>query len=164
MRIAAGIVLIVAALINGCAGIGYAGVGAAANVVGKAGSSLGAEMQKQAAAQGGNMSAKDKAEFEKAMGNLKGVEAAGGGLMIFGIFLFVLLGLQIGAAVTLFMQKAKMYVLVVAGVGILAEIVGMVITSSFHVLGLIGIVGSVLAFIAAQGYGKSAPAAPAAAA
>src|SRR5262245_61824830 len=158
MRIAAGIVLIVAALINGCAGIGYAGVGAGASMLGKAGTSLSAEMEKAAAQQGSGMSAKDKAELEKATSKL---QAAGGGLMVFGIFLFVMLGLQIGAAVVLFMQKAKGFVLIVAALGIIAEIVGMVLTSSFHALGLIGIAGSVLAILAAQSYGKSAPAAPA---
>src|SRR5437867_12051680 len=109
MRIAAGIVLIVAALINGCAGVGYAGVGAGASMLGKAGTSLSAEMEKAAAQQGGQgMSAKDKADLEKATSKL---QAAGGGLMVFGIFLFVMLGLQIGAAVVLFMQKAKGFVL-----------------------------------------------------
>ena len=161
MRIAAGIVLIVAALMNGCAGVTYAGFGAAANVVGKAGGSLSAAAETEMAKQGNMMSAKDKAEFEKGMGKL---QAAGGGLMILGIFLFVMLGLQIGAAVVLFMQKAKGFVLIVAALGIVAEVVGMVITSSFHPLGLIGIGGSVLAFIAAQGYGKAGPAAPPAAA
>src|SRR5262245_17930416 len=114
MRIAAGIVLIVAALINGCAGVGYAGVGAGASILGKAGTSLQAEVDKAAAQQGSQMSAKDKAEFDKAMNK---VQAAGGGLMIFGIFLFVMLGLQIGAAVVLFMQKAKGYVIIVAALG-----------------------------------------------
>ena len=161
MRIAAGIVLIVAALMNGCAGVTYAGFGAAANVVGKAGTSLSQAAEAEMAKQGNTMSAKDKAEFEKGMGKL---QAAGGGLMFLGIFLFVMLGLQIGAAIVLFMQKAKTFVLVVAVLGILAEVAGMVLTSSFHPLGLIGIVGSVLAFLAARSYAQSAPAAPAAAA
>ena len=162
MRIAAGIVLIVAALVNGCGGIASFGFGAAGAVVGKAGSSVSQAVEAKMAEQGQTMDAKNKAEFEKGMGKL---QAAGGSLMVFGVFLFVMLGLQIGAAVVLFMQKAKGFVMVVAVLGIIAEIVGIVLKSSFVWWQVFGIIGSILAIVAAMGYGKSqAPAAPAAAA
>ena len=165
MRIAAGIVLIVAALFNGCAGSGYVLGGAVVGGAGKLGSALQAEANKQATT--GQMSAKDKAEFDKAMGDLKGAsgkaEAAGGAFMIFGLFLWVLLGLQIAGAVVLFMGKAKNFAMVVGALTGLAEIVGMVLIG-FHLWAILGLAAAALTILAARSYAQSAPVAPAAAA
>jgi hypothetical protein len=165
MRIAAGIVLIVAALFNGCAGSGYVLGGALVTGAGKVGGALQAEANKQAAS--GQMNAKDKADFDKAMGDLKGAsgkaEAAGGAFMVFGLFLWVLLGLQIAGAIVLFMGKAKNFAMVVGALTGLAEIIGIVLIG-FHLWAILGLAAAALTILAARSYAQSAPAAPAAAA
>jgi hypothetical protein len=165
MRIAAGIVLIVAALFNGCAGSGYVLGGAVVGGAGKLGSALQEAADKQQTS--GQMSAKDKADFDKAMGQLKGAsttaQAAGGLYMVFGLFLWVLLGLQIGAAVVLFMGKAKNFALTVGVLTGVAEIVGIVLIG-FHLWAILGFAAAALAIVAAQGYAKAQASAPPAAA
>ncbi|MGK0358904.1 MAG: hypothetical protein ACI9U2_001198 [Bradymonadia bacterium] len=168
MRIAAGVLLIIVGIMNGFGGIKYGGVGA----MGAAGAS---EMEKT-----GKTSADMKKAMEQAKkdGNLKvtaGGEDAmdeataiaqlavekGPAIAAFGIFLFVLLGLQIAAAVTLFMQKAQKFIMVVAILGIAAELVGPVMFSplgSFGFIAILGIVASVLALLAAKGFSSPAAA------
>jgi hypothetical protein len=157
MRIVAGILLIVAGVINGCAGAGYVAGGAIAGGAGQLGSAVQAELAKQ----GQQMAAQDKAKFDKAVGEAK---AAGGTFAIFGIFLFVMLGLQIAGAVVLFIRKAKGFALTVGALTVLTEIVGIALTG-FKIFSVVGFAAAAFAIIAAMGYAKAqASAAPAVAA
>lgn len=172
MRIAAGVLLIIAAIANGLGGVKYGGAGAigTAGAMGiqEAGKAEGAneEQIKKAVEQAKKMAeeAQKKAEASNSAEDKAKAEAAAIGLLViekgpmiaaFGIFLFILLGLQIAAAVTLFMQKAAKFVMVVAVLGLLAEIIGFTLFAPLGSLGLfaaLGMVASILAFLSAKGY------------
>jgi hypothetical protein len=139
MRIAAGVILIIAAIVNIIGGAGYVLGGAVTSTAGHVGS----EAAKESAKEG----VKDK-ELEKASDKAK---KTGGAWMAFGLFLFVLVGLQIAGAVVLFMSKAKIFVFIVAGLSILAEIIGMV-NVGFVFWQLFGLAGGILAGVAAVLY------------
>ena len=165
MRIAAGVLLILAGVFNGCAGTGYAFGGAAGAAVVEAGDAIGKAAIEEAA-KTGDADTKAAAEaMAKANEGADKAKAAAGGMMLFGLFLLVMLGLQIAGGVVLFMSKAAKFVTVVGGLGILAELGGVVAFSvPFGLTNTIGVVGSILAILAAKGYagGGDAPAAPAA--
>ncbi len=152
MRIAAGIILIIAAIINVIAGAGYVLGGGAATL----GGVVMEEAAKQAEAEG-----VDSAEVAKASEELGKVTEMGTGLLVFGLFLWVMFVLQIVCAVFLFISKSKMFIFVVAGLSIVAEIVGIVITT-FGWTNIFGLLGGILAFIGAAAIGKAAAAPPAA--
>ncbi|MEZ4464742.1 MAG: hypothetical protein R3F60_16970 [bacterium] len=145
MRIAAGVLLIIVGIFNGIAGMGYAAAGGAGVVA--------EEAAKEAAKQQGSQLTEEQ---KKALNEAASV--ATGGMGIFGIFLLVMLGLQIAGAVTLFMQKAAKFVMVVGILGIIAEVTGVAAFGvAFGVTNILGIVASVLALLAAKGYmGKTA--------
>ena len=155
MRIAAGIILIVAAIINVIAGAGYVLGGGLTAAVG-----TGLEMATEEAAKEGAVTT---ADAEKAKAEMSKVTGMGTGLLVFGLFLWVMFVMQIVGAVFLFISKSKMFIFVVAGLSVVAEVVGIVITA-FGWTNLFGIVGGILAFIGAMAIGKAAaaPAAPAA--
>jgi hypothetical protein len=165
MRIAAGVLLILAGVFNGCAGTGYAFGGAAGAAAVEGAGALSKAMMEEAAKEG-NADAKAAAEaMAEVNANANDAKAAAGGMMIFGFFLLVMLGLQIAGGVVLFMSKAAKFVLVVGALGILAELGGMAFGVPFGLTNIIGIVGSVLAIMASKAYadgGGAAPAAPAA--
>ncbi len=155
MKIAAGIILIVAAILNIFAGAGYvlggglaAGAGMLVDEVGKA------------AAEEGAVTTDDAAKASAAMSQVKG---AGTMLLVFGLFLWLMFVLQIVGAVFLFISKNKMFIFIVAALSIVAEIVG-IVTTVFGWTNIFGLLGGVLAFVAAMSIGKAAaPSAPAAA-
>jgi hypothetical protein len=93
------------------------------------------------------------------------VTSFGTGLLVFGLFLWIMFVMQIVGAVFLFISKSKMFIFVVAGLSIVAEVVGIVITT-FGWTNIFGLLGGVLAFLGAAAIGKAAaappPAAPAA--
>jgi hypothetical protein len=163
MRIAAGIILIIAAIFNVVGGAAYVLGGGAATLGGAAVEALAEEAGKEAGA--------DAAEVAKVTEGASEVKGQGIGVMIFGLFLWAMFVLQIVAAVFLFISKSKMFIFVIAGLSIVAEILGMIISSSilpegggFGWTNLFGLVGGVLAFLGAAAIGKAAaaPAAPAA--
>ena len=95
MRIAAGVLLILAGVFNGCAGTGYA-FGGAAGAAAIEGSGALSKAMMEEAAKGGNADAKAAAEaMAEVNANANDAKAAAGGMMIFGFFLLVMLGLQI---------------------------------------------------------------------
>jgi hypothetical protein len=157
MRIAAGIILIVAAIINVIAGAGY--------VLGGGVATVGGAVLEEAVKEGGKEAGADATEVAKASEEMSKVTSFGTGLLVFGLFLWVMFVLQIVGAVFLFISKSKMFIFVVAGLSVVAEVVGIVITT-FGWTNIFGIVGGVLAFIGAAAIGKAAaappPAAPAA--
>lgn len=156
MRIAAGVLLIICAAFNGCAGSLYALGGAVAAGAGELGdeaaAELAAEMKKAAAenkAANGEEVVLTKEEISEGASEAK---AVGGGLMFFGLFLFAMVGLQIAAAVMLFIKKSSKFVMVIAGLTILAEVIGIAITT-MGITNIVGLATGALAFMAARAMG-----------
>ena len=157
MRIAAGIILIIAAIINVIAGAGY--------VLGGGVATVGGAVLEEAVKEAGTETGADAAEVAKASAEMSKVTGFGTGLLVFGLFLWIMFVMQIVGAVFLFISKSKMFIFVVAALSIVAEIVGIVITT-FGWTNIFGLLGGVLAFLGAAAIGKAAaappPAAPAA--
>ena len=152
MRIAAGVLIIIAAVLDLIAGFGYAFVGGA--------TAGGSNILQQAAQQAAKQSKDEKAakEVQAAADKFGQIgTAAGGGLMAFGFYLLVLSGLGIAAAVVLFREKAATFALVVGVLQLVAEIIGLVIFMGANIiLAIPGIVAGIFVIIAALGYrGKS---------
>jgi hypothetical protein len=159
MRIAAGIILIIAAIMNIFAGAGYVLGGGLAAGAAMVGEEAGKALAKEAGATDDEATAA-AVKSAQALGEAKG---AGTMLMVFGLFLWVMFVLQIVCAVFLFISKSKMFIFVVAALSIVAEIIGVVVVA-FGWTNIFGILGGILAFIGAMSIGKdAAPAAPAAA-
>lgn len=146
MRIAAGVILILAAVINIFAALGYLAGGAVS-----AGAGTFAEAAKAEAEKGGaTMSAEDKAKLDEAV---KAAKSGGSGLLIFGIVLVISVVTSITGAVFLFTQKKAKFIQVAGGLAVLVEVVGIVMTA-FGITNLIGIVGGILAILAAKSIGQ----------
>ena len=124
MRIAAGVMLIIAAVLNLFASIGYLGFGGAMTGVGS---------MDEMGADGATL------------------VAGGGMLMAMGLFLLVSVGILIAGAVFLFQQKKPGFALGAGVMAILAEVFGILITA-FGIMNIIGLVAGVLAIIAAKSY------------
>lgn len=136
MRIAAGVLLIVMALVNGIVGGGYLAAGEVATGVGEA-----VETSAESSAS------------EQAAG--KESKEVGGELKAFGAFLLLLCGLEIAAGVTLFKKKAAMFVMVVGALGVAAEVYG-ITTSGFGLLNGFGILVAAFAFLGAKAIKETA--------
>lgn len=154
MRIAAGVLLIIAAVFNVMAGAGYALAGA----VGEVGAD--AINAAAAASEGAEGVKVDTAEVDKAMGQLSGMSS---GLKYFGFFLLALFVLQIVGGIFCFIRKSAMFIMIVAVLSIGAE-VGGIILIAFGWTNTIGLVAGVLAFLTAMGLKKGDGPAPAPAA
>lgn len=146
MRVAAGVILIIAAIFNLIASLGYLAGGAATTGV--------ANMAESGYVQGQQMTDEQKAELEKIQDEVGG---SGIGLMAFGVFLLVSVGILIAGAVFLFQDTKAQFIMVAGAMAILAEVIGILITN-FGVTNILGLVGGVLAIICAKSMG--APAAP----
>lgn len=143
MRIAAGVILILAALINIFAALGYLAGGAMSAGAGAIAEAAKAEAEKQGTKI--EMTAADKAALDQA-------KSAGGGLMVFGIVLLVSVGFSIAGAVQLFRSKGAKFIMIAGGLAVLVEVVGIFITA-FGITNLVGIAGGVLALLAAKSIG-----------
>ena len=152
MRTAAGVILIIAAVLNLMASFGYLAGGGAATALGSQGMTEVmnvAEQQSQ-----GSMTEEQKATINKARDE---VGSTGIGLMAFGVFLLVSVGILIAGAVFLFKNTKPQFIMIAGGMAIAAEVIGSLI-SSFGVMNILGLVGGILAIIAAKGMGGgSAP-------
>lgn len=149
MRIAAGVLIIITAVMNLIAGAGYGlagGAGAAANE--------GIEQAQADKAATAQMTDADKAAMEEA----KKLTENAGMIAIFGIFLLVLGGLQIAGGVVLFIQKAATFALVVGVLGILGELGGIFLTA-FGITNILGLVASVLVILSSKSYSSGGAAA-----
>jgi hypothetical protein len=156
MRIAAGIILIIAAIINVIAGAGYVLGGGAAKITSDAVQKVGEEAIKEGGAEDADKASR---ELKEATGK---AGAMGTGLMAFGLFLWLMFVLQIVCAVFCFLAKAKGFIMVVGVLSIGVEIAGILLTV-FGWTNIVGMLGGLLAIIGAMGIGKAAaPAAPAA--
>ncbi len=156
MRIAAGVLLIIAAIFNVIAGATHGIIGAAGEMVGEAVEESGA--LKAVTDEVAKEDTKAAAEVSKTAANL--TEGATG-VKYFGFFLLAMFVVQIIGAVMLFTGKGKLFIFIVAGLSILAEIGGIVILS-FGLSNIPGLVAGVLAFLGAMKIGEAAAAPPAA--
>jgi hypothetical protein len=155
MRVAAGVILIIAAVMNLFAAFGYLASGALVGGAGK----LTTMAEEQSRKQGRELTEEQKASFAQlndASGKMKNVA---GPLMGFGVFLLVTVGTSIAGAVCLFRRKAVKFIMVAGGLAIGAEVLSMVVVGA--VLGLpigfgkvifssLGLVGGVLGILGAR--------------
>ena len=151
MRTAAGVILIIAAVLNLMASLGYLGAGGAATALGSGMSEVAMVAQQES---GNQMTAEQKADLAKFEEEVGG---SGIGLMAFGVFLLVSVGILIAGAVFLFKNTKPQFIMIAGGMAILAEVIGSLI-STFGVMNILGLVGGILAILAAKGMGAgSAP-------
>jgi hypothetical protein len=146
MRTAAGVILIIAAVFNLLASFGYLAGGAATSAIGS-GATQAAIMAQQES--GTEMTAAQKAEMEKFQDEVGGT---GIGFLAFGVYLLASVGILIAGAVFLFQNKKPQFIMIAGGMAILAEVIGILITT-FGVTNLVGLVGGILAILAAKGMG-----------
>ena len=145
MRIAAGVLLIIAAVLNLIASLGYLGGGAATTGLTDVSeqaieaSLMDAEVE---------MTEEEREAAAEIAGDIKG---AGGLWMAMGIFLVVSVGILIAGAVFLFQSKKPTFAMAAGVVALLAEGFGILLTS-FGIMNLVGLVGGALAIIAAKSY------------
>jgi hypothetical protein len=153
MRIAAGVLIIIAALFDLLAGFTY-GIGG--------GLLAGGSTVVQDAFTKAAKETKDAAAQKAAQTLATGGQAIGGGLMVFGFFLLAMAGLGIAAAVVLFREKAPTFALVVGVLELIACAIGLVLWMGANILTTLpGIVAGVFVIIAALGYrGKPAASVP----
>jgi len=142
MKVAAGVILIIAALFNLFAGLAYLGGGAATSGLSSAVDS--AVMQQQ-------MTEDERSEVERVKNEVGGSAM---GFMAFGIFLLVSVGILIAGAVFLFTNKKPQFIMVAGIMAIVAEVIGILITT-VGVTNLVGLVGGVLAIVAAKSMSQS---------
>ena len=146
MKVAAGVILIIAAVFNLFAGLAYLGGGAASTGFSKAMNSSHMEQTRS------QMTEEQRAEMDKAS---DAMGSGGMGLMAFGVFLLVSVGILIAGAVFLFTAKKAQFIMVAGGVAILAEVIGILITN-FGITNLVGLVGGALAIYCAKTMGGNA--------
>jgi hypothetical protein len=146
MRTAAGVILIIAAVFNLLAAFTYLAGGAA--TTGLSQTAIYAEQNGQ------DLTEEQKKEIKKVSDE---VGNAGMGFMAFGVYLLASVGILIAGAVFLFQNKKPQFIMIAGGMAILAEVIGILITT-FGVTNLVGLVGGILAILAAKGMGSSGPA------
>lgn len=144
MRVAAGVILIIAAIFNLLASLGYLAGGAATTGV--------ANMAESSYVQGQELTDQQRSEIAKVKDE---VGNSGIGFMAFGVFLLASVGILIAGAVFLFQDKKPQFIMVAGGMAILAEVIGILITN-FGVTNTVGLVGGVLAIISAKSMGGAA--------
>ena len=124
MRVAAGVLLIIVAVLNLFASIGYLGFGGAAAGLGSLD-----EMGSDGAS----------------------LVAGGTALMAFGLLLLVSVGILIAGAVFLFQAKKPGFAITAGAMAIVIEVIAIVVTG-FGIMKIPGIVAGILAIIAAKSY------------
>jgi len=142
MNVAAGVLLIIAAIFNIIGGCGYAVVGGAATAVGEMGSEL---------------EAADPSLGSDFASDADTVKAAGAGLAFWGFALFGIAGIMIGGAVCSFTKKKKGFVLATGVLAIIAEVVGIGLTA-FGITNIVGLVAGVFVFVAIRSFPSPAAA------
>lgn len=147
MRTAAGVLLIIVAVFNLIASLGYLAGGALTTGA--------SDIAMYAEQQGGNeMTAEQKEALDKVQDEVGGT---GIGLMAFGVFLLVSVGILIAGAVFLFQNKKAQFIMIAGGMAIAAEVIGSLITG-FGIMKILGLVAGIMAILAAKGMGGgSAP-------
>ena len=148
MNIAAGVLLIIAAIFNVMAGCSYAVGGPLAGAGGALGSDLNRAMEAE------NFSTADSELATKSQ-NLKEQAA---GYTAWGFALFAIAAIMIAGAVLAFMKKKKGFVMVAAILAILADGVGIMIVG-FTPWQVVGLLAGVLTFVALKSFPSAAAAA-----
>ncbi len=151
MRIAAGVLLIIVAIMNLFTAMGYTAGGAAGGALVEA-----AELNVQTIKKMPNAKKADIEAADKALADLKSAADTAGGLVGFGIFLFVLVGLQIAGAVVLFRSKAAKFAMVVAVLTVVGELGGFAFGMPFNIMKIPGLLAAVFAFLGAKSYADNA--------
>jgi hypothetical protein len=147
MRKIAGVLLIVAACLNLAASMGYLLGGAFTAGVSMGADNLGDEIAGEWATQEGQTVSP---AFSDGMDQVAGAGmAAGSALVFFGVFLLAAFGVLIAGAVFLFKGVRPRFVIAAAVVALLAE-AGGIWFGQFGVTNVVGLVGGVLALLAAK--------------
>ncbi len=150
MKITAGVILIIAAIFNLFASFGYMAGGA----ITSGGSQYAEKLMVEAAKNNldNSINEDQPTDLNVIKNALDDGEAIGGGLMVYGIFLLISVGILIAGAVFLFKESNPGFIKIAGIISILAEVISIVIIS-FGVMNVLGIVGGVLALIAAKSIG-----------
>jgi hypothetical protein len=124
MRVAAGVLLIIAAIINLGAGLTFLGSGAAVGSMGK----LASMAEKSSQEQGRELSEEQKAQLAEANQASKDPEVgkAARVAMAYGLFQLITVGTSIAGAVCLFRRRSPKVIVVAAALLLLAEAIGCV--------------------------------------
>ena len=147
MRIAAGVLLIIAAVINLFASLGYLGGGAITTGFSNVSETV---IESSMTESDSGFTAAEATEIAG------GMQAAGGMLMAMGVFLLVSVGVLIAGAVFLFQSKQAKFAMAAGLMAIAAELLGIGLTS-FGIMNLIGLVAGVLTIFAVRSYPSDAP-------
>ena len=145
MRIAAGVLLIIAAVLNLLASFAYLGGGAATTGLSDVSEQAIEASLMEAESE---MTAEEREAASEIAGNIKG---AGGMWMAMGVFLLVSVGILIAGAVFLFQSKQPKFAMASGIVALVAEGLGIALTA-FGVMNLVGLVAGVLTIFAARSY------------
>ena len=151
MRVAAGVLILVVAVMNLIGGCGYTVggglIGGGAGILDEAASEL-----SKAAEESGDL------EAAAELGAFDGSEAksTGGQLMLWGVFLLILAGLQIAAGVQLFRAKGAVLIQTAAGLEILSDVITVAWFGSFIMSGL-GLLTAIMAIVSVKEF-SAAPA------
>jgi hypothetical protein len=155
MRVAAGVILIIAGVMNLFAALGYLASGALVGGAGK----LTTMAEEQSRKQGRELTEEQKASFAQLNDTSSKMKNVAGPLMGFGVFLLVTVGTSIAGAVSLFRRKAVKFVMVAAGLAIAAEVLSMVVVGAVLHLPIgfgkvlfssFGLVGGILGILGAR--------------
>ena len=145
MRVAAGVLLIITAVINLFASLGYLGGGAVSSGLGS---------MSETAIESSMLEADPtmtQAEVDEAVQMTDGLRNAGGMLMGMGVFLLVSVGVLIAGAVFLFQAKQAKFAMAAGVMALVGEGLGIAI-SSFGIMNVIGIVAGILTIVAVRSY------------
>jgi hypothetical protein len=148
MRVAAGVLLLVVAASNLLGGCTYAVGG---GLVG----GIGAGVEQAAETEGLNAELSDNEKEEMAQGG-KMALVLGGSIMLWGVFLLALAGLEIAAGVQLFRSKGAMFIIIIAALEVLSGVVTMALGAGY-IFALLGMVAAIFAIIAAREFSGSPP-------
>ena len=148
MRVAAGVLLLVVAASNLLGGCTYAAGG---GLMG----GIGAGVEQAAETEGLTAELSDKEKEEMAQGG-KMALVLGGSIMLWGVFLLALAGLEIAAGVQLFRSKGAMFIIIIAALEALSGAVTMVMGLGL-IFALLGMVAAIFAIVAARGFSGSPP-------
>lgn len=149
MRIAAGVLIIVVAALDLFGSLGYLGIGSVATTAGRAGEDL-----IEGVAQGDPAAGEAREVAKKA-------QATGGKWTMFGLFLLAMSGLGIACGVVLFREKAAIFVMIVGGLQIVADIIGCAMWSHVGVTNIFALaVGAFVIFVGSTYLPKSTPPQP----
>jgi hypothetical protein len=142
MRTAAGVLLIIVAVLNLLASLGYLAGGALTTGA----SDIAMYAEQQACEE---MTAEQKEAVEKMQDAVGG---SGIGFLAFGVLLLVSVGVFIAGAVFLFKNVKPQFIMIAGVMAIAIEVIGSLITS-FGVMNILGLVAGIMAIIAAKSMG-----------